>query len=263
MKMIKLTTATAFISMLLLSCTKYQEVKNASYSDQQVYMPAAVEGNSTNGIYLVNKVAVSGQVFRYTADVANKRINIPLGVYRSGATTKGDINVGISINADTANKMLSAGRFPAGTEVLSLGKASIPSSVIITDGADYASFDFSIDLDFLLANTTKKHAVGVSISSTGKTAYLYNTTILLIDPSFLVPVASFTTSVSSRTINFSNTSANAVTYSWDYGDGTPLSMAAASSHTYAASGTYTVMLTASGALGDYNKTTFTSSVVVP
>lgn len=263
MKIFKIATATAFISLVLLSCTKYQDVGNASYSDQQVYMPAAVDGNSVNGIYLINKVAVPGQVFRYTADVAGKKINIPLGVYRSGATTKGDINVGISVNADTANKMLSTGRFPAGTEVLLINKANIPSSVTIADGADYASFDFSIDLDFLLANTTKKYAVGVSILSTDKKTNQYGTTVLLIDPAFLVPVAGFTTSVSSRTVSFSNTSSNAVTYSWDYGDGTPTATGAALPHTYAAAGTYSVKLTASGALGDYNKTTFTASVVVP
>lgn len=264
MKANKLFFLIAVVSALLSSCTKYQEIGNATFSDQQIYMPAAAEGNSINGIYNINKVAVPGFVFRYTADVAGKRLNIPLAVYRSGATTNGTVNVTLTANADTASKLQAAGKFPAGTEVLSAaGKSNLPSSVTIADGADYAGFNFSIDLDYLLANFTKKYAIGVTVSSEDRKTSLYGTTVLLIDPSFLVPTANFATSISSRTVSFSNTSLNASTYTWDYGDGTPVSASAALPHTYAAAGTYIIKLVASGALGDYNKATYSATVVIP
>ena len=263
MKLIKILAPAAVIAVFTFSCTKYKEIGNATFSDQQIYMPAAVDGISTNGIYSINKVAVPGQVFRYTADVAGKKLNIPLGVYRSGANTKGAVNVTVSVNTDTANKMLAAGKFPAGTEVLTLGKYNIPSTVTISDGADYAGFVFGIDLDFLLANLTKKYAIGVSVSSADRKTSQYGTTVLLIDPAFLVPTAKFTTSFTTRTVGVSNTSLNASSSVWDFGDGTPTATGATPVHIYAAAGTYTIKLISSGALGDYNKATFTSTVVIP
>ena len=52
-------------------------------------------------------------------------------------------------------------------------------------------------------------------------------------------------------VNFSNTSSGAspVSYSWDFGDGSPLSNAVNPSHTYATPGTYTVCLSIQSASG--------------
>ena len=246
--------------MFAVSCKKYQEIADAPYAEQRIYMPAAVEGNSNGGIYIINRVAVPGQVYRYTADVAAKKLNIVLAVYRSGADTKGAIAVNVDVNTDTASKLLAAGRFPPGTEVLNIGKYNIPSLVTIGDGKGYEPFTFSIDLEFLLANLTKKFATGIRVASEERKAGQYGTTILLIDPAFLIPTASFTSSVSARTVSFSNTSLNGVTYTWDYGDGTPVSVERAVPHTYTAPGTYTVKLTTFGALGDLNKATYLSLI---
>lgn len=158
--------------------------------------------------------------------------------------------------------MLAAAKFPAGTEVLS-GKYNIPLTVTITDGADHAPIIFGVDLDFLMANLTKKYAIGITVSSTDRKTSPYTTTILFNDPSFLVLSAGFTTSVSTRTVSFSNISVNGATYNWDFGDGTPASTDEASSHTYAAAGTHTIKLTTAGALGDYNKSTYTATVAIP
>ena len=48
-----------------------------------------------------------------------------------------------------------------------------------------------------------------------------------------------------------------------FGDCTPTATGATPVHTYAAAGTYTIKLISFGALGDYNKATFTATVVVP
>ncbi len=73
-----------------------------------------------------------------------------------------------------------------------------------------------------------------------------------------LPAAAFEASVSGPTASFTNQSGGATSYSWDFGDGNG-STAENPSHTYAASGTYTVVLTASNACGT---TTSTQTVTI-
>jgi FOG: PKD repeat len=62
------------------------------------------------------------------------------------------------------------------------------------------------------------------------------------------PSAGFVVTVSGASASFSNTSAHADTYSWDFGDGNT-STEQSPQHTYAGDGTYTVTLTATGPCG--------------
>lgn len=63
------------------------------------------------------------------------------------------------------------------------------------------------------------------------------------------PVANFTVDASlSPVYSFTSTSTDATTYSWDFGDGSPLDNTANPTHTYVP-GTYTVMLTVTNACG--------------
>ena len=62
------------------------------------------------------------------------------------------------------------------------------------------------------------------------------------------PVAGFTGAIDGLRIDFTNTSTNALTYSWDFGDGSS-STQANPSHTYAAAGAFTVVLTATNDAG--------------
>ena len=62
------------------------------------------------------------------------------------------------------------------------------------------------------------------------------------------PTASFSASVSNMTASFSNTSQNASSNLWDFGDGTT-SSSTNPSHTYSSAGTYTVVLEVSNADG--------------
>lgn len=79
------------------------------------------------------------------------------------------------------------------------------------------------------------------------------TTSVVIDPN---TVAGFTSDATNTpTIAFSNTSTGATSYSWDFGDGSPADNTANPSHTYGASGNYTVTLTATGPCGTNTSTT--------
>lgn len=59
------------------------------------------------------------------------------------------------------------------------------------------------------------------------------------------PTADFTSEISDLAVTFTNTSINATSYTWDFGDSTGTSTDVNPSYTYAQDGTYTVQLTAS------------------
>lgn len=63
------------------------------------------------------------------------------------------------------------------------------------------------------------------------------------------PVASFTYAGTGLAIDFTNTSVDAATYSWDFGDGAGTSTDMSPTYTYAAAGSYMVTLTAANQYG--------------
>ncbi|MBC8032857.1 MAG: PKD domain-containing protein [Chitinophagaceae bacterium] len=127
----------------------------------------------------------------------------------------------------------------------------------------------SIDMNFLRSNLTKKLAIGVSIvDNTGKTINSkLATVVLFMEPlQLLLPIANFTTYVYgyNKTANFVNLSANARSYSWDFGDGSPVvSSEISPGHIYATAGTYAVKLTATGITGAADASLKTVNIVIP
>jgi hypothetical protein len=75
------------------------------------------------------------------------------------------------------------------------------------------------------------------------------------------PVANFSSTNSFYTYVFTNTSSNATSYSWDFGDGNT-SNAANPLHIYAADGSYTVTLTATNSCGETSTKTLQVNVNV-
>ncbi len=77
----------------------------------------------------------------------------------------------------------------------------------------------------------------------------------------VVPLANaqFTSSVVGATAIFTNQSTNALSYSWNYGDASPLGTTANPSHAYSTNGTYTVTLTVTSPCGT---DTYTMTVVI-
>ncbi len=84
----------------------------------------------------------------------------------------------------------------------------------------------------------------VASNSSGDNAFTLNNYITVDD----VPSVGFTESTNGQTVTFTNTSSNAVSYNWDFGDGNS-SADTNPTHTYANDGTYTVILTATNNCG--------------
>lgn len=255
------------IAILLVSCN-YQEIKDADYPDQTIYMPAAY-----NGTYLINSVpAVIGSTptpgypYRFKVDTLNRKFIVPLSVYRAGIDNVGAFSVDVLDKSDTVVQMISLGKLTE-TELLTASKFSFPSSVSMEEGKELAPIELQINLDFLLANPNKKYALGIGIDcKQRKLNPLLKTTIVVIETKILVPTANFSSGVdpsNAKKITFSNSSLYSTVYKWNFGDGTSTSNDKSPIHIYATSGTYTVTLNAIGVTGTSNKSTKTAVVTVP
>ncbi len=79
-----------------------------------------------------------------------------------------------------------------------------------------------------------------------------------VDPEPIIPTVNFgftpLTGAAPLSVTFINTSVNAASYEWDFGDATAVSSAIAPTHIYQASGNYTVKLTATNLYGSVSLT---------
>lgn len=260
------------LAVILIPACEYQEIGDTDdWPEQKIYMPAAYYN-----IFKIDAVPAAvgysptpGYPTRFKVDTVARKFNVLLGVYRSGKDNAGTFTVDIAVNTDTINALLAiAGKFPAGTVLLTPEKYTVPASVEMVDGEYLAKFDLAINLDTLLNKyPTGKYALAVSVSSTARESNpTLATTIILIDTKIMKPTASFTTSGTGQTKTFTNTSLYGTKFIWDFGDGSARQITTNAknevvSHTYA-TGTYTPTLTVVG-VGDYaQNAVFTSAPLV-
>lgn len=246
---------------LVFSSCAYEDIAKANYPQQLLYMPTA-----RNGIYRINSIPTStSATYRFTLNMADRKVTVPLGVFRGGVSADGDVPVTITANADTVSRLISSSTL-VGTSLLPTDKIALPVSVTIPDGQESAAFTITIDLDYLLANPTQILAFGVGIASAQTPVNpLLKTTVVTFDPSILKPTPNFTTKADATTprqIAFTNTSQNALSYVWDFGDGSATVTDAAPVYTYTQAGTYTVTLTATGIMGSTSPVKKTTTVTV-
>ncbi|MGB7337512.1 MAG: PKD domain-containing protein, partial [Phototrophicaceae bacterium] len=141
-----------------------------------------------------------------------------------------------------------------------------------TDALSYA-WDFGDGGSSTEVNPSYSYAVAgnytVSLTATGAEGSTPSSATLLVTvesapPSVVEPVAAFTGApnpvVEGNAIAFSNTSTDALSYAWEFGDGGS-STEVNPSYSYAVAGNYTVSLTATGAEGS-TPSTATLDVVV-
>lgn len=251
----------ALLGALCLSGCQYQDLAEAAYPQQVLYMPTA-----RNGLYTINSLPPATGTSRYSINLTEKKMIIPLGIYRGGISTSGAVDVAVALNADTVSQLIRANTLAA-TALLPADRLSLPAAVSITDGKESSAFEARVDLDYLRANPTQKLAFGVTVSS-GQTPVnpLLKTTIISIDPAILKPAPNFTAradAAAPRRFTFTNTSTFATRYSWDFGDGSAAVTEASPTYTFPRAGTFTVTLTATGLTGDLDAVKRTLTITVP
>ena len=99
------------------------------------------------------------------------------------------------------------------------------------------------------------YTVTLTVTNTAGSSSVTETNYITVTT---VPSAGFSPSVNLDTVSFSNSSSNADSYAWNFGDGST-STEENPTHIYAEDGTYTVMLIATNACGP---DTVTQSVTI-
>lgn len=253
-------------ALLFHSCS-YKEVADAAYFEQQVYIPAAVFNP-----YLIDavpapigSVPTPGQTYRLTVDIAGGKFQVPLTAFRGGINYDGKVSVQLAANTDTITKLIAINKtLPVGSEILPADKYVFEPSVDISDGKENQPFTLNIDLAFLRNNPNKIYAIGIKISSNERTVNLkLNTVLVVIYTKILKPAASFTFKtdpLDAKKIIFTNTSTYSTNWTWDFGDGSTVSSEKSPTHSYSATGTYSVKLISKGVTGDMDKVEITNTV---
>jgi len=247
---IRYTKLMTIVLIAALTSCEYQDIADADYPDQLIYMPAA-----TNGIFYINTVPTPnitnptpGNNYRYKIDEANNKFIVPLSAYRSGVNNKGSFTVDIVVNNDTISQLLTTGALPSGTLQLPSDKYSISSSVEMKNGEELAPFDLSIDLSFLKANSPgKNYAIAVTISSDAReTNPALATTIIVIGTDILSSTAALygVESNAPSILNILNCSNKAIRNSWHFGVGDAIFTQKDPTLDYSNSGESTVKLIA-------------------
>lgn len=263
---IKMLIAIFGFAILLVSC-EYQDVAYADYPAQKLYMPAAV-----NGIFTIDNVPqrveflpTPGQAYRFTIDEANNKLIIPLGVYRGGLDRTGKLIVDITVNSDTITQLISLTKVPALTTIIPAAEFILPATVDVADGSEIGTFNLELDLGYLRSFPNAIFGIGIGISSPVVSVNpLLKTTVVIIYTKILNPSANFGATIDATDkskVTFTNTSIYQVKNLWNFGDGSTDTIRAPV-HFFAASGTYSVTLTASGVLGSVNQSVKTLPVVI-
>ncbi len=259
-----------FALITMVSCKKKDYIVDAIYPDQTIGISqaaVATVGPGANGVYRVTP-SVVGSDFKYKVNTTTGKVNISMAVLRSGINLDGAVVADLVVaGADTINKLKATGLImPTATQVLPSSEFTIPSSVTIENGKAAGEFNLEVNLSFLAANLTDKYAIAIRLASSklGLVNPGLAVAIVYIDPTvMLLPTAIFGVAVDvpSKMVEFLNRSTNGVTYSWNYGDGTPVETTPFPKHKYTASGTYSTTLTVTGFTGVTSERI--SNVVIP
>lgn len=172
----KITITTLFAAGIfsLTSCNK-NDNNHLDFGYNYIYMPQSLQSGGINLNYLVpnpNDVNVATQ--NYMIDTAGNRLDVILGVSRSGMQAGNAFTVNVQTNPDTineaiANNLLQVSPNQGDSVVLLQDKAyTLPSTVSVPEGQTSTTFLLSIDIDQLKALSGKKAALAVYISSPSK-----------------------------------------------------------------------------------------------
>jgi len=182
--MILIAVSAIFISFT--SCN-YNEIADAEYPNQMIYMPAA-----SSGVYNIDAFNPDSGTYRYKLDLEGNKLIIPLSVYRSGINNKGVIEVAIMINNDTINQLISAEQLNnitgAQLQLLPSTAFTLDSFVTLNDGEESKGFALTIDLGYIRTQPNKRLAIGIDVKSAQvATSTKLKTAIVEINTNFLVP----------------------------------------------------------------------------
>jgi hypothetical protein len=138
-----LTTALYFSS-----CEK--PASEETYGFAKIYMPQAIFTDNGKAIYRVPG-ALDPRYPNYTFDSLNGKLNVILGIYRSGMQSLEEFTVELYVNTDSTNNLLRDSVIANG-ELLPADVYTFPSTVTVKSGTRESIFYLSIDVAKLNSN---------------------------------------------------------------------------------------------------------------
>jgi len=181
---LRLTYILSIISLILIFMSCGKSAGSLDYGFGYIYMPQSIQSGTSGILYNVPS-GMDSATYNYTIDTPGNKLNIVLGVLRSGKMQNDAYSVSIGTNADTVNAAIANGSLSdAGDVVLLPGAAyTLPSSVSVPSGQYQSTFYLSVDISQLKMLSGKKAALAVNISN--PTKYQLDSTntetIVLID----------------------------------------------------------------------------------
>lgn len=178
----------AFATILFFGgCEK--EAGSLDYGAPVIYMPQSLQsGTSTSIVYNV-PTGYDAATYNFVIDTPNNKLDIILGVLRSGKVANDAFSVAILTNPDTVTAAIANGSLvgspdPTDSIVLLPSSAySLPATVSVPSGSNQATFYLSVDIGQLQALSGKKAALAVYLDK--PTTYPLNPanseTIVVID----------------------------------------------------------------------------------
>jgi hypothetical protein len=154
---------------------------DADYGYTYIYMPQATVSGSDQD-YTVPSGSTS--TYNFVADTVNNKLDVILGVLRSGKQSCDGYTVDVVVDNDTTNTMVANGTFTNGT-LLPESMYTLPSTVTVPAGETSATFYLSIDAEALQATeyTDKNLILTVRIANPTKYSLYdtYSKTVVIID----------------------------------------------------------------------------------
>ena len=143
---------------LFTACEK--DARDEVYGNINIFMPQATLGGNR---YAVPQ-GLDSATFNYRIDQAGDKVNVILGVARSGQQGADAFSVNILANADTITKMINTGALDASNVVMPANLYSLPQSIAVDAGKTANTFYLSLNKTQLKTYAGKKVALGISIN---------------------------------------------------------------------------------------------------
>jgi PKD repeat protein/photosystem II stability/assembly factor-like uncharacterized protein len=170
------------------------------------------------------------------------------GVYIGSITTAGSLGEDVSIWIDYNND----GQYTNPSELAYVGVANPTAAVTIT-----VSNTMFINQKLHMRVASGANGNTMSNGNYGFNCGQVEDYHVIITPGAFIPTSNFTKSQANgctTVVSFTNTSQNAATYIWNFGDGSSTVTTQNATHTYSLSGTYTASLTACNPTGCHTST---------
>jgi len=151
------------IIVTLSACEK--DISEEKVGIENVYIPQSISASTSDNNYAVPGNINFGAAKIFKDDEVNNKVQIYLGVAKSGTQETQPFTVDISSRADTINQLITAG---SSFVLLPSAAYTLPPNISLAAGQTSASFNMVIDKPTLKAFAGKKVAACVSLSNPTK-----------------------------------------------------------------------------------------------